>query len=82
MIGPLRRWLAGRTSTQLASALAVLAALALTGSLVLTGQAVSMDQRQQAALSALDDYAAMVSKLGCETDFNPTELTEIGRAHV
>jgi signal transduction histidine kinase len=71
----MRHWLARRTSTQLASALAVLAALALTGSLVLTGQAVRMDQRQQAALSALDDYAAMVSKLGVETDFASTDLT-------
>jgi signal transduction histidine kinase len=75
VIRAIRDWLALRTSTQLASALAVLAALALTGSLVLTGQAVRMDQRQQAALSALDDYAAMVSKLGVETDFNPSELT-------
>jgi len=32
-------WLSRRTSTQLASALAVLAALALTGSLLITGRA-------------------------------------------
>eukprot|EP01036_Dinobryon_divergens_P013627 gene13627-18380_t len=52
-------WMARRTLTQLASGLAVMAAVALTGSLIITGQAARLDQRQQAALSALDDFGAM-----------------------
>ena len=78
MTGPLtwvRNWLSRRTSTQLASGLAVMAAVALTGSLVLTGQAVRMDQRQQAALAALADYGAMASKLGAESSLDASSLT-------
>ena len=71
----IRRWLGRRTTTQLASALAVMAALALTGSLVVTGQAVRMDQRQQAALLALADYGAMASKLGAESSLEAASLT-------
>ena len=60
----LRDWLGRRTSTQLLAAIAVLAALALSGSLLVTGLAVQTDQRQQAALAALDDFAAVTLKLG------------------
>ncbi len=69
MTGPFRRiraWLGRRTTTQLAAGIAVLSALALTGSLAVTSAAVRMDQRQKAALAALDDYGAMASKLGVE----------------
>lgn len=71
----IRGWLGRRTSTQLASALAVMAALALTGSLLVTGHAVRTDQRQQAALAATADYAAMVSKLGAESTLTAPNLT-------
>ncbi|WGM45477.1 Adaptive-response sensory-kinase SasA [Brevundimonas sp. NIBR10] len=70
-----RDWLGQRTSTQLASALAVMAAVALTGSLFATGHAVRTDQRQQAALAASADYAAMVSKLGAESSLTASSLT-------
>lgn len=60
----LRRRLAGLTGTWLAAAVAVVAALALAGSLVVTWQAVRMDQREKAALAALQDYGAMLAKLG------------------
>lgn len=69
MKGPWRRiraWLGRRTTTQLAAGIAVLSALALTGSLAITGTAVRLDQREKAALAALDDYGAMASKLGVE----------------
>ena len=69
-------WLARRTSTQLAAAMGVLAALALTGSLLVTGAAVRMDQREKAALAALDDYGAMVSKLGSEASLSADRITE------
>lgn len=69
-------WMARRTSTQLAAAMGVLAALALSGSLLVTGAAVRMDQREKAALSALDDYGAMVSKLGSEASLSADRLTE------
>lgn len=85
MSGPLswwRAWLGRRTSTQLASGLAVLAALALTASLLVTGQAVRMDQRQQAALAALADYAAMVSKLGAEASLDAGRLTAADAAYL
>ena len=72
----LRGWLARRTSTQLAAAMGVLAALALSGSLLVTGAAVRMDQREKAALAALDDYSAMVTKLGSETSLSAERLTE------
>jgi signal transduction histidine kinase len=62
----IRAWLGRRTTTQLAAGIAVLSALALTGSLAVTGAAVRMDQREQAALAALDDYGAMALKLGLE----------------
>lgn len=60
----LGRRLAGLTGSWLAAAVAVLAALALAGSLVVTWQAVRMDQREKAALAALQDYGAMLAKLG------------------
>ena len=63
-------WMARRTATQLAAAMGVLAALALSGSLLVTGAAVRMDQREKAALAALDDYSAMVTKLGSETSLS------------
>jgi len=75
MLATIRRWLSRRTSTQLASALAVMAALALTGSLLVTGHAVRADQRQQAALAASADFAAMVSKLGAESSLTAPNLT-------
>ena len=73
-------WLARRTSTQLAAARGVLAALALSGSLLVTGAAVRMDQREKAALAALDDYSAMVTKLGSETSLSADQLTEADAA--
>lgn len=73
-------WLARRTSTQLAAAMGVLAALALSGSLLVTGAAVRMDQREKAALAALDDYGAMVSKLGSEANLSAEALTEADAA--
>ena len=76
----LRGWLARRTSTQLAAAMGVLAALALSGSLLVTGAAVRMDQREKAALAALDDYGAMVSKLGSEASLSAEHLTEADAA--
>lgn len=76
----LRGWLARRTSTQLAAAMGVLAALALSGSLLVTGAAVRMDQREKAALAALDDYGAMVSKLGSEASLSAERLTEADAA--
>jgi signal transduction histidine kinase len=69
------RWFGRRTSTQLASALAIMAAVALTGSLLATGHAVRTDQRQQAALAASADFAAMVSKLGAESSLTASDLT-------
>lgn len=72
----LRRWLGQGTSTQLVVGMAVVAALALTGSLYVTGAAVRVDQREQAALAALDDYGSMVQKLGIETGLGSTTLTE------
>ena len=62
----IRAWLGRRTTTQLAAGIAVLSALALTGSLAVTSAAVRMDQREKAALAALDDYGSMASKLGVE----------------
>ena len=72
----LRGWLARRNSTQLAAAMGVLAALALSGSLLVTGAAVRMDQREKAALAALDDYSAMITKLGSEASLSAERLTE------
>lgn len=73
-------WMARRSSTQLAAAMGVLAALALSGSLLVTGAAVRMDQREKAALAALDDYGAMVSKLGSEASLSADRLTEADAA--
>lgn len=72
---PLRDWLGRRTSTQLLAAIAVLAAAALTGSLLVTGLAVRTDQRQQAALAALDDFAAVTLKLGEESTLGAEAVT-------
>ena len=74
-----RRWLAERTSTQLAATLAIMAALALTGSLLITGQAARLDQRQQAALAALADFAAIAVKL--PPDAGADEMTESDAAY-
>jgi signal transduction histidine kinase len=75
-------WLARRTSTQLAAAMGVLAALALTGSLFVTGAAVRLDQREKAALAALDDYGTMASKLGAEPGLAADQLTEADAAYL
>lgn len=77
-----RGWLARRTTTQLSVMLAVVAALALAGSLLLTGQAARTDMREQAALAALDDYGAMISKLGVETSLSAENLTEADTAYL
>lgn len=74
--------MARRTLTQLASGLAVLAALALTGSLIVTGQAARLDQRQQAALSALADFGAMASKLPADTSMDASAMTEGDAAYM
>ncbi|MBX3477033.1 MAG: hypothetical protein KF910_05470 [Brevundimonas sp.] len=71
----LGRWVGRRTTTQLAAALAVLAAVALSASLIATGMAARMDQREQAALAALDDYGALVSKLGEQSTLAAEALT-------
>ncbi len=78
----LQAWLARRTLTQLASGLAILAAIALTGSLLITGQAARLDQRQQAALSALADFGAMASKLPSDLSVNEHEMTEADAAYM
>ncbi len=75
-------WLGRRTSTQLASGLAVMAAVALTGSLLITGQAARLDQRQQAALAALADYGAMASKLPADTSMDAGAMTEGDAAYM
>jgi len=75
-------WLSRRTSTQLASGLAVMAALALTGSLLITGQAARLDQRQQAALAALADFGGMASKLPADTSMDAGAMTEGDAAYM
>lgn len=70
-----RAWLGRRTTTQLAAGIAVLSALALSGSLIVTGSAVRLEQRQRAALAALDDYSAMVAKLNVESDMTGDTIT-------
>ncbi len=75
-------WLGRRTSTQLASGLAVMAAVALTGSLLITGQAARLDQRQQAALAALADFGAMASKLPSDTAMDASAMTEGDAAYM
>lgn len=74
--------MARRTLTQLASGLAILAALALTGSLLVTGRAARLDQRQQAALSALADFGAMASKLPSDTSMDASDMTEADAAYM
>lgn len=76
----LSRILARPTATQLTAALAVLAALAMTGSLAVTGLAVRADQREKAALAALQDYAAMAAKLGEDESFSTQALTDTDAA--
>lgn len=78
----LRAWLGRRTSTQLVAAIAVLAAVALTGSLMVTGLAARMDQRQQAALAALDDYGRITQKLGEESTLAAGALTPADVAYL
>ncbi|MBX9616782.1 MAG: HAMP domain-containing histidine kinase [Caulobacteraceae bacterium] len=75
-------WLGRRTSSQLASGLAVMAAVALTGSLLITGQAARLDQRQQAALAALADFGAMASKLPADTGVDASAMTEGDAAYM
>ena len=79
---PLRAWLGRRTSTQLAADIAVIAALALTGSLLVTGAAVRMDQREKAVLAALDDYGAMVGKLGLQASLTAADITDADAAYL
>lgn len=86
MIGGLlrrvRAWLGRRTTTQLAAGIAVLSALTLTGSLVVTGMAVRLDEREKAALAALDDYSAMAGKLSVESDFTRETVTAADAAYL
>lgn len=77
-----RTWLGRRTTTQLAAGIAILSALALTGSLLVTGWAVQADQREKAALAALDDYATMAAKLGTETGFTRETITAADAAYL
>lgn len=79
---PLRAWLARRTSTQLAAGIAVMAAVALTGSLMATSAAVRMDQREKAALAALNDYSSMVGKLGVESTLTAASITAADAAYL
>ena len=64
-------WIERRTTTQLVSALAVLAAVALAGSVAITGQAAEADQRRQAAMAALADAAAIAATLPPEAADEP-----------
>jgi len=75
LLSGLSAWLGGRTTTQLAAAIAVMAAVALTGSVMVTGAAVRMDQREKAALAALADYGGMASKLGAESSLTAGSVT-------
>ena len=76
-----RVWMGRRTLAQLSVAVGVLAALALTGSLVVTGLAVRAEQRKQAALAALADYAAMASKLGADAGLAEGVVTAADAAY-
>ena len=78
----LRAWLGRRTSTQLAAGIAVMAAVALTGSLIATSAAVRMDQREKAALAALDDYSTMVEKLRIEASLTAADITPADAAYL
>ncbi|MBA4803750.1 MAG: HAMP domain-containing histidine kinase [Brevundimonas sp.] len=70
-----RGWLGRLTTTQLAAGIAVLSAAALTASLLVTGAAVRHEQRQTAALAALDDYSAMVAKLNLDSGMTRESIT-------
>ena len=59
-----------------------MAAVALTGSLMATSTAVRMDQREKAALAALDDYGAMVGKLGVESSLIAANITAADAAYL
>ena len=78
----IRARLAGLTATRLAGLMAVLAAVGLSGSLVLTGFAIRMDQREKAALAALADYGAMVSKLGADSSFSADSFAATDAAYL
>lgn len=75
-------WLGRRTTTELASALAILAAVALSGSLMITGRAAQLDQRQQAALAALADFAAIAVKLPHDATMDAASMTEADAAYL
>ncbi len=75
-------WLGRRTLAQLSVGVGVAAALALSGSLVVTGLAVRAEQRKQAALAALADYAAMASKLGGQEGLALGSVTEADAAYL
>lgn len=75
-------WLGRRTSTQLASALAILAAVALSGSLLITGRAAQLDQRQQAALAALADFGALATKLPPDVAMDAASMTDADAAYI
>lgn len=78
----LRAWLGRRTTTQLAAGIAVMAAAALIGSLMVTSAAVRMDQREKAALAALNDYSSMVGKLGEESSLTAANITAADAAYL
>ncbi|MGV8930206.1 MAG: ATP-binding protein [Brevundimonas sp.] len=78
----LRDWLGRRTATQLPAGIAIMAALALSGSLMVTSAAVRMDQREEAALAALDDYGTMVEQLGLEASLSATGVTAPDAAYL
>ena len=59
-----------------------MAAVALIGSLIATSTAVRMDQREKAALAALNDYSSMASKLGGESSLTAANITEADAAYL
>ena len=80
ILGRVKAWLGRRTLAQLSVAVGLLAAVALSGSLVVTGMAVRAEQRKQAALAALADYAAMAAKLG-DAGLGEGSVTEADAAY-
>lgn len=80
ILGRIKGWLGRRTLAQLSVAVGLLAAIALSGSLVVTGMAVRAEQRKQAALAALADYAAMAAKLG-DAGLGEGSVTEADAAY-
>ena len=70
-------WLGRRTTTELASALAILAAVALSGSLLITSRAVQLDQRRQAALVALAEFDAIETRLAAEMDMGAPSMSAL-----